>query len=56
MQTPLGLRRGFSPTVFVLGDMSSTANRRLRDAFAATGPYALDGGDGIARAATVGYR
>jgi len=41
MQTPLGLRRGFSPTVFVLGDPSSTTNRRLRDAFGATGLPAL---------------
>ena len=43
MQTPFGLRRGSSPTVFVIGETSSTTNRRLRDAFAATGFHALVG-------------
>ena len=41
MQTPFGLRRRSSSTVFVLGDPSSTTNRRLRDAFGATGLPAL---------------
>ena len=43
MQTSFELRRGSSPTVFVIGDTSSTTNRRLRDAFAATGLPALVG-------------